>query len=114
MSLDSNIVVEKRYGVTGDAIFPGIGKQGYIYHCVTFENITTNAAQISMGFTAAGTEICAQKAIQPSGITYVSLGGIMPSVGAETSIYLHTGSAGDTWNSATVNVFITMEKGNII
>jgi hypothetical protein len=82
--------------------------------CVVIENITTNAAQLSMGTTPGGTDIFASLPIPPkvgdkNGLVTVNIDNVFDLHNA-LSVFLHHLGVGDAFNGANLN-FIFLFQG---
>lgn len=70
-------------------------------------NTTANAAQLSAGTTSGGFDLFASQTIAASGVTVVALNKYITTT---SSVFIHAGGGGDTWNSASIDIYLITWK----
>jgi len=102
--------IETITGVTGDNVGTDIIPPGYAISMIIFENTTAFTAQLSAGTSAGASNIFQSEAIDKSGLTTITPKNKTFSLTAFTSIYFNHASESDTWNGATMNIYILLTK----
>jgi hypothetical protein len=80
---------------------------------MSFLNSTVNDAIISAGTVASGTDVFTNQTLNGTGTNYgcttfgLNFDGALT---APATIYIHDNAAGDSWNSASVTVYLILRK----
>ena len=82
---------------------------GYRVEGVIIENKTASACQLSFGTTSGGIEIYGGFSIGSSELIEMTINKTF-SMSSSTTIYVNSDNLGDTWNSCTINFYVTLKK----
>jgi hypothetical protein len=95
--------------VAADYFWAGVIPAGYMLETLLFDETTGHAPILSCGTTAGGNDIFTSESLQAGAFTSVYVNKVWSKLTA-TSIYIHDGGVGDTWNSAGLNIYAILKK----
>jgi len=95
-----------KLSVTGNTTLTDVVPKEYRLKGILFNNTTANTVVINVGTSSGGTQVINAQSV-PQGLTFVSLANIF-SLTADQTLYVS--SLDVDWNSASVNVELSMSK----
>jgi len=101
--------VYKASSVSADTTYADVVPAGYLLELVILEEKAGNAAVLSAGTTDGGNDVFTGQAIAASSITVIPLN-MMFSTSAAQTIDINDDTAGDSWNSASVDIYFVMRR----
>ena len=111
LTLDGEVMFNSEHinsaDVVDDASF--IIPAGYILKYIVMEETAGNAATLDLGTTSGGNDLFINQTVAASDITTFVINKVFSTSAAQT-IYLNDDDAGSTWNSASVDIYVVMEK----
>jgi len=99
--------------ITGDTLWTGIVPAGYVIDKIIFEETAGNAGVLSMGTSDAANDVFTGVTIAASTFTVLDNADLSKSMFSSTvaqTLDLNDDTAGDGWNSASVNVTFLMKR----
>ena len=105
----SNISTYVDADVTADTLWSGLIPANYMLKRVIIEETAGNAPTLSLGTTDGAYDVFTNVTFAASSITVIEVGELYSTSGA-TSLDLNDDQTSDSWNTATVDVTIILEK----
>jgi hypothetical protein len=106
-SVHSEKYIEKT--ITADTTLTSIVPAGYMLKSMVFEETAGNAGVLDLGTAATGSQVFLNQTITASDFTTVVINKVF-SLTADTTLYLNDDDASSGWNSASVDIYVTLEK----
>ncbi len=98
-------------GIAGDTTV--VIPTGYLLEYMTFLNSTANTAILSCGTVASAGDVFTNMSVNSNlvdnGLTTFSTG-LIKSLTTPTTLYIHDDIAGDTWNGASVTIYLVLRR----
>jgi len=106
-SVHSEKYIEKT--ITADTTLTSIVPAGYMLKSMVFEETAGNAGVLDLGTATTGSQVFLNQTITASDFTTVVINKVF-SLTADTTLYLNDDDASSGWNSASVDIYVTLEK----
>lgn len=95
--------------VSADVTWGAVIPAGYMLEHVVVQETSGNDPILSLGITPGGNEVFINQAMLTNDMTNVFIGRCF-SMAANTTLYLNDATAGDTWDGATISVYLCLRS----
>jgi len=106
---DIRSYVYKASSVSADTTYTDVVPAGYMLEHIVFEETAGNTATLSAGKTDGATDIFTGQTITASSCTVIPLDEMFSTSAAQT-IDINDDAGGDSWNSASVDIYFVMRR----
>lgn len=106
---NTSSIVTSYTSISSDTTWTDAIPAGYLLSTVIIKETSGSSPKISVGVTAGGSEVFKSYTLTGSSITTVTVFKMF-SDSTNKSIYFNHASSGDTWNGATIDVYLNLTR----
>lgn len=93
--------------ITSDTTWTDVIPAGYMLNAIVVKETSGSSPKISIGTSAGGSQVFKSYTFTGSAITSIAVFKMF-SDSATTTLYLNHASSGDTWNGASIDVYLNL------